>query len=369
MTTKSGNKLNKDNHWSLGFAMPNVIMDGGFEFDDIAIVGGTDKRLQNIIKQNKAAGFLLKGFYKSLGKGKLSSAIIYRNPQKFENLDCALVDAKNSLALACCCNGWVNSIGRTTNFSIRYSDHFDFYPRIASDDGQLIEHAGPASSVYSNPRGFIGLNHQYLFINEIQKPSPDEQLLNHLICNWKLKHIKRKSDTRVSLLFRSLALAFEACRVPQSMSTPIYDHGKNCSLWVSAFETLAQSGNWSGKKPVLEMIAKRNFTEPRIKCKRKIKIGKLYELCNIVQRLYLNIYFARNNFIHGNKIKDRDYAPRILKNGIRLIDAAPLVFQTALEGFLLTTKLAENISLRQANPIMDLLKLNPLETAFLRSLK
>ncbi len=115
------------------------------------------------------------------------------------------------------------------------------------------------------------------------------------------------------------------------MDNPLYDHGKHCSLWVSAFETLAHFGKKNGFEQVVKLIGKRQLFEPELSKKEMIQIGKTQCSLNAAQRLYHHLHLARNDFLHGNPLSDETFIPHELADGIRLLDVAPLVFHTILE--------------------------------------
>ena len=319
--------MSTPSHWKLAFVMPNLQLQTSFDFDGIGFVPNQDARLTEIRSNNRAAALLLDGF-RDHGGGKLSpGAVIYITQNSFKDVWSAIVDARNCLALACACNGWQLSVGQPNNFLIRDTDYFDFYPRWPSDDGTNFVYFGPAlelvahanenfraqPSAFISPSGFFS------------RPQPDEDLWTALFQLWQRHHVTGRRDTRSRRLFRSLSVAYEACRVPQAMYTPIYDHGKHCSLWVSAFETLAHPG---GKRrvsihEVLDLLEKRNLNHNRLRRRTNIKIaGTKSRSINVVQKLYLRLYRARNAFLHGNSLSLRTFAKGGLASGIRLLDIA-----------------------------------------------
>ena len=202
--------------------MPNLLSRDPFEFDfgDISIVGGNDARLQQIMHDSPAALALLTGFGHCLGI-KLPSALIYRKQQEFENPWDAMVDARNCVAVACSCFGWVQSIGCSNNSTVRDTDHFDFYPRWPSKDGNRLRYSGPAFDLCSDATGFQGMTHPYLSVNSIVQPVHDEDLLPKLMEAWQRIHVTRQPTERDIRLFRAISVAYEACRVPQVMDNPI----------------------------------------------------------------------------------------------------------------------------------------------------
>jgi hypothetical protein len=371
MSSNPGNRAPAEDDWRMGFVMPNVSIRECFEFGDIAIVGGSDERLHQIRQRNQAAVALLSGFRHCLGPEGIPTSLIYRNPNGLENLWDAMVDARNCVAIACSCFGWIQSIGHPNCFVSRYTDHFDFYPRWTSADGDSLVYKGPALSLVSSSlAGFQGMTHPYLSVTSFDRLVHDEDLFPNLVRAWSRIHVTRRSFARDRRLFRALTVAYEACRVPQSMDSPLYDHGKHCSLWVSAFETLAHSGTWVGPKQVVELIGKRQLNHPRLSRKVRMRLGRERTLCsyNAAQRLYLRLYKARNAFLHGGRLPISTVVPQCLAEGIRLLDVTPLVFHTALEAFFGTTSPSGGgASGGSSDFIASILRYNALENGYLRA--
>lgn len=196
-----------------------------------------------------------------------------------------------------------------------------------------------------------------------------KNLILNLVRSWRKIHVTHRSLARDRRLFRSLTVAYEACRVPQSMDNPLYDHGKHCSLWASAFETLAHSGTWVGPKQVVELIGKRQLNHPILSRNVRMRMGREKTLCsyNAAQRIYLRLYKARNAFLHGNRLSISTVVPHCLGEGIRLLDVTPLVFHTALEAFFGTTAPKGSAGDRGADFIASILRYNALEDGYLRA--
>jgi len=120
------------------------------------------------------------------------------------------------------------------------------------------------------------------------------------------------------------------------MEIPIYNHGKHCASWVCALETLVHSGAaWVGKLDVLKHLQKREFRCTKLAVKRFLhKVGtkkEHFEDFTFVQHLCWLLYEARNDFMHGNELKEETFLPPEIKKGVRLLDVASLLYQTALE--------------------------------------
>lgn len=322
--------------WSLAFVTPNLQLNSVFEFEHLAFVPNADERLTQIRAVNRAARALLDGFSDHGGQKLHPGAVIYSACNPFADLWAAIVDARNCLAVASALNGWQLSIGEFNNFLIRITDYFDFYPRWPSKDGKDLCYRGPALDLVSHvgesfaaqPPAYIPPSHP-LF----SRPQPEEDLFVSLQKIWRRVHVTRRAKAADSRLLRSLSVAYEACRVPQAMDNPLYDHGKHCSLWISAFETLAHPGRGGvSLETVLDLLGRRVLNDARVSSCKVMKLGRSrLRALNLMQRLYVRLYRARNVFLHGNRLAMAMFVPHGLAKGVRLLDVAPLIYLVALE--------------------------------------
>ena len=338
--------LNSPQDWRLAYVLPNLQLESAFEFDGIAFVSNNDERLAAVRKSNAAARSLLDGFRDTGGTRLKPAAAIYRFPSAIPTLWEAIADARNCLALACILNGWKTSIGELNNFLIRYSDYFDFYRRWPSENGNDFCYQGPSLEIRMRvPSNFTAQPYAYILPSQkmFDRPEPDERILGALRTVWRRVHILQKVQPADYRQLRSLSVAYEACRVPQAMDNPLYDHGKHCSFWVAAIEALAyRPRKGSGLTQVLDLLERREIRDCRVRRRRLTLINKWatkktkrFRLLNLVQRLYKRLYDSRNAFLHGNKLPIKLFVPPGLKQGVRLLDVAPLLYLTALEAELI----------------------------------
>jgi hypothetical protein len=375
--------VDKEQQWRLAYVLPNLQLESPIEFDGLAFVPNSDPRLGPIRASNKASRALLDGFKDSGGTQLHPAAAIHISPTTITNLMEAMVDARNCFALACVLNGWKISIGELNNFLIRDSDYFDFYPRWPSDDGKNLCYLGPALEWVSPvPTNFAAQAHPYILPSNprFSRPEPDEELFPNLCKIWRRIHVTRKAQSADYRRLRSLSIAYEACRVPQGMDNPLYDHGKHCSFWVSALETLAHpTRKRVTLREVLLLLEKRPMRNPRINRRRLTvtkwakKKGKRERMAlNLVQRLYKRLYYARNAFLHGNKLSIKIFIPSGLRKGIRLLDVAPLIYLTALEAEIGQRQSralrSRNLTTRMRALIESGFRRNVLEDAFCRAM-
>lgn len=330
--------LNKSCEWLMAYAMPNLLIRETFEFGELAIVGASDVRLQQIVDSNPAAAALHAGFDHCLPIDSRPSAAILRRHHRLKDPWQALVDARNIVAVLACCQGWVRNIGLLNHIFYRATEHFDFYPYRPHEDGKfLLCYNSETSSISTHLEYFKGGVHPWLFIHPTHQLIVDEVLFSSLQSIWERMHVKGAMDHRDRRLMRSLAVAYEACRTPVQMESFLHDHGRHCSLWVSALETLAHPGppDKVGISHVLDLIGRKKLWDDIWNDRETYKIGqgqskRVYSL-NVAQQFYRDLYQARNDFLHGNELAIDTFVPPELGAEIRLLDTAPLVYHAAIE--------------------------------------
>ena len=144
---------------------------------------------------------------------------------------------------------------------------------------------------------------------------------------------RREWKTRV--LFRSLEVACQAARVPAvGTRTPtIHDVGIGLALWVSAFEILSHPKEGDATRTtVLDLLETAAWKTSKLKA-RRFKIWgpkKTIRRISLVQKLYCELYRARNDFLHGNRVTASKLFPLNKSGGPTLLHCAPLIYRAAL---------------------------------------
>lgn len=364
--------------WHLLAVMPNLELQSGFELDGLALVPSSDPRLTQIRRENNAARTLLDAVSDTGGRKVRCAAAIGTSlsGESVRSWD-AIVDARNCLALAMALNGWQLSIGQPNNFLVRYTDYFDFFPRWPNRTGDMLLYSGPGLGLATTvERKLVAQGHPYILPagGIMSRPQPDESLLARLAAVWRRVHVTPTSRRYDRRLLRSLSLAYEAARVPQAMENPLYDHGKHCSFWVSAFESLAHPGSGDANlKTVLDLIGRRPLGDRRVATRRQTRLGrrKQYWALSLPQRLYVRLYNARNRFLHGDRLSIRTFIPHGLAEGVRLLDVAPLLYVAALDAILGLPRKRRprhrDARARRLDAIFAIMSHNTLERAFMRA--
>jgi hypothetical protein len=165
----------------------------------------------------------------------------------------------------------------------------------------------------------------------------DETLLEQLRFVW-IRAFRNREKRRSALrIFRSLEIAFLASRLPaQGSGLPtIHDVGASLGLWVSAFEILCHPciGDVH-QSNVLDEVVRFPWQGPKTRSRRyTVKIGKKrppIRGCLLAQRVTNDLYRARNDFLHGNRVSERNLYPRKNSKSLMLLYSAPLIYRVLL---------------------------------------
>jgi hypothetical protein len=322
--------------WKLLTVLPNLPLTTVWEFEPFAFVPSDDARLHGIRRSNPAARALLDNFRDAFGRKREPAALIVLADANTRIKWDDVVDLRNAFAISCICSAWQKTIGSKNPRSLLYSDYFDFYPFTPHRDGEGLVLLGFALRSYDDPNEFNGQPHADLpgaAWNFGAKP--DEQLLNALIARWRKRNALKRRSWRSDALFRSLAVAFRAARLPKGCDNELFDLGIQLSLWVSANECLAHPGakEQVSLSEVLALLGKRLWLYASLRKKSKLKAIKTP--VNYIQKLYVRMYWSRNAFLHGNPVKSDQIFIGKTKTDSLFVKVAPLVYQAALEAVLI----------------------------------
>jgi len=331
-------KVNKY-EWLIIYLLPNLSLNESYEAEFIAIVPFSDKRIQDLISKEVLAAKILTNFKTETGNEVKPSTLLIRSdaPNSIMNSD-AVVAFRNCLAVSCLLHGWARSFRGTNVFEPTYSDHFDFYPVTLNKKGDGLVISSPATlGIWPKVDKFSGQTYPHLPIFDKFQAIPDKILSEKLLKQWKVRFLKPKKYTKQSrLLFRSLEVAYQAMLSPFRHST-IYEYGTHLSLWISAFEILAQKGNTGqvGYKDVLSLLGEYKWAESRLDRRvYKVYKNKNAPKGNLIQKLYKELYNARNDFFHGNPVSESRLFPFRNKKRPLLLHLAPSLYWVALYVYL-----------------------------------
>lgn len=172
------------------------------------------------------------------------------------------------------------------------------------------------------------------------EPQPDPDVCRDL--TWMFERLLRRKRPRRSerILFRSLEMAYQALAMPSANLSGLHDHGSRIGLWVSAFEILAHP--WRGKAglgTVVEMLERARWNQRRLARRAFIVSRRGWRRrVTFATRVYEELYSARNDFLHGNEVREGRLC--LFKDTRRppLEQLAPLVYRVALTTFVAAAK-------------------------------
>jgi hypothetical protein len=178
----------------------------------------------------------------------------------------------------------------------------------------------------------------------------DQPLLDRLFRAWRTCYLRQRNRKKLLRLFRALEVAFHASLFPADGLTSINDVGTRIALWVSAFEVLCHPGGGVNKRHVQKVISDAPYSEKALAAKRfTISHGGNRFRATLPEALYDDLYWARNQFLHGMPVRPAMLHYRQSNDYARLTDVAPVLFAAALVSRL--------NSLRVAGAPMELKKL------------
>jgi hypothetical protein len=334
-------------NWEFRFLLHNLSLKKGFESEFMAIVPHDDPRLVRIISKVPAVEPLVRNFTDKFGIRTHPSALIVRRdaPVRVRSEE-ACVCFRNILALCCvirCCiiHGYQRLVDAPPNlFCPLYADYFDFYPTGLTADESFLRTLSPALDGADKPDQFRGQISPGLFNPGHLEFVPDGMLLPPLLQVWIKEFARAKSSGwRTRVLFRSLEMAYQASSMPTKNRSTIYDFGAHVGLWVSAFEVLVRP--WGKRQradieKVTSLLGKASWQNRRLRGHAYVMLlqGNKKVRVNLIQKLYRNLYDARNAFMHGNPVAlSRLFAFRNNRRPL-LAQIAPLIYKVALGCFL-----------------------------------
>lgn len=325
--------MSQYSNWNLVYILPNLTTSAKFGNETIAIINDHDPMINLLVNADEVKELASKFF--SHFSSKLSTSLLIINDSKANKkiIEDGVVAFRNILAISSIIKGFEHRFLSTFNAYPLYSDYFDFYP-VTISNGVVFINSPSQRGICHDLSNFQGQANATLDHNVSINPGQYCLLTDRLEQVWKRAFTTNKTiGDYPRRLFRSLEMAYHACAIPNKNDETLYDHGVSASLWVSSFEILAHDGNWSSNKKVLELIggyewfSKKKIANKSYKSKFDFKI-------NIVQKLYLQLYDLRNDFIHGNKISKSKIFPFRKRENKSIIYYAPLIYKIALLSYM-----------------------------------
>lgn len=328
----------ESDQWKLGYVLANLELRESYETTYIAIVPFDDGRLIRMCEASASVNKLVHGFKDQSGRAVKPSALIYRQdaPKKLKSVQ-AWVSFRNCVALSSILPGWANVEPNSTPSNPLWSDFFDFYPVFPGVDESLTVF-NPALHLYSSPTAeFMGMPAPHLR-QPVGPFMKDLTLWSLLLREWEAQYIKPGTENwDRRKLFRSIEMAYRALAVPIKNESGIYDLGVSIALWVSAFEILAHpKTRLVQQTDVFDLLRQAKWRHSRLRQLRyRVKLSRNNIISvTLAERLYKNLYEARNAFLHGNPIHIKHVRATRRDPKFFLGNVPPVLYRTALMSYL-----------------------------------
>ena len=221
------------------------------------------------------------------------------------------------------------------SFATYYADWFEFYPWMVNTQHQHIVCNTPALGGLEQVTDFHGQSIPSLSPVTLDERDFDMVLMKLLMSRWRNHYGRKSKKWPNTALFRSLNMAVSASKIPATVDVTLFDLGRTVGLWVSAFEILAHPKvGKSGLLQVYNLIEKAPWQDRALKRRRYLayNLSKPPVRRPMPSWLYGELYRARNDFLHGNPIRqDRLH---VRGSGRSLFQYPPMLYRMALAAFL-----------------------------------
>ena len=309
-----------------------------------SIVPGNDSRVQTFAQQASNIRHLLDSFKDDQGRSYLPAVLIEDTKAVMQNERWlqAVTAFRNSIAFSHLLINRAKSVGRLNPLFPQWSDTFDLFPIRISTDGHIHKVSPALMAMFHPMESHLATPSPHLHLQNRLMFRPDAYLIRTLGDAW-FQHFKRirKRNLYFIALFRSLEVAYQAASISAKNQASEYDYGIGIVLWVSAIEVLAHQGPGFGVslESVLDLFEQYDWENRRLR-RRSFKNSiwkkdkKRRKRVNAVSAIYLRIYLARNDYLHGNPVSPGKLRPHLGSTRVNLPRAASIVYRIALAAHL-----------------------------------
>ena len=224
---------------------------------------------------------------------------------------------------------------------IGFSNHFEIYPLSPGKSGRIVTNDAIVQGLHE-PAGFSGQCSPLIQHPDHFTCTPSGRLLERLFKAWEFCYVRRRKRRALQRVFRSVGIAFHGCRFPADSLMLVYDVGLRLAVWVSAFEVLLHPGD-KARVDLAEVLKNLGAVSWEIGClsHKRYTVRNHPHRVSLPEAICVDLYGARNTFLHGNPIPRRSLVCRRFRPARYLSTIAPLLYRVLLErqlNFLVPTR-------------------------------
>lgn len=312
------------------FTIPSIDIPGHISIDDLILLGSKDDRYQELKNSNSFLSKYLDSFRAPFGT-KINPSIVVRD-KTLPRVDADRLTAfRNAIAVSSVIYSMMKSYLYNTPTGCTCTDLFDFHPVSVSSDGDDFS-VRTAHTIGFDDRieDFKGQTTLAVAYPETVRPSFDEEFMMTLLNLIEKRSHRIKEKEFRNRVMRALDMAYYALRSPFVNLGNKTDFGVSISLWVSAFEILANPYTKDVHfKDVSTLIKQVPWENAKLRRKNYTAIAYNGKTTLPVQ-IYGRLYHTRNMYLHGNIIPKGSFEFRRRKRWGNLLFQVPVLFRCVL---------------------------------------
>jgi len=323
--------------WTAVSVLPNVELETSIDGNLAALTPCEDARVLSLTNAYLNLREFLARFSDAFGVRLNPSVLLVRSdaPQRFFTVG-AIASFRDAIALSVVPYNRAAELVYPRGHRISFSHSFWLYPWMVDRNNEYLIANTPALLALHEVSEFHGQSSPEMSHMRLGQSDVDQPLLRLLLSRWQRCYGTSRPLWPDIALFRSLNMAYQASQLPAGADTTFYDVGRLIALWVSAFEILAHPGEGrSGLFAVYDLLDRVAWEHQRSKVRRYAAYEANRRTAGrrrIANRIYGEIYQARNDFLHGNPVSPRRLTIR--SSGRSLFNYAAPLYRLALTGFL-----------------------------------
>lgn len=310
--------------------IPSVDIRNYIAINDLILLGSSDSRYQELKERNPVLKQYLDSFRTPFGK-KVNPSIIVRDESLEKVEPSHLCAFRNAIAISSVIGSRILSHNQT-NTGFYCTDLFDFHPVSVSSDGtDLIARTAFENSMCCDVNNFSGHTTSSVIHPENIEPAIDDKLMLAL-----LDVIEKKARTLEEKRFKNrvtqtMEMVFYALRSPFILFGEPTDFGVQMSLWVSAFEILANPHSTDVKFSDVSAIIKAvPWRDKKLRIRNLASPTRQGEKTSLPVQIYGRLYRTRNAYMHGNVRRKGEYEFHKRKGWGHLFFQVPALYRCVL---------------------------------------